>query len=350
MKAFRLLEWQKPPQLVNVDVPEPGPGQILVRVGGAGACHSDLHLMEFPPGLMPYSTPFTLGHENAGWIEKNGPGVSGFAAGDPVAVYGPWACGRCHACLQGLWNTCENLAEQKIRGFGLGADGGMAEYMLVPDARLLLPLRDLPPSTAAPLTDAALTPYHAIKRSLPILIPGTAAVVIGVGGLGHLAVQILAALTPSRVIAVDRSREQLEMALILGAQHGVEAGAEAAASIKELTGGRGAELVLDFVGAAETLGLAAQVGRSGGHVTQVGISSATIPFGYYEVPTECSFLVSRWGSLPELAEVIALAEAGRISAHITTLPLERAADAYEALRAGSVRGRIVVVPSARPRS
>ncbi len=346
MRAFRLLEWLQPPQMVDVEVPEPGPGQVLVRIGGAGACHSDLHVMDMQPGRMPYSLPFTLGHENAGWIERLGVGVSGFAEGDAVAVYGPWACGRCPACLQGLWNICDHLAEQKVRAFGLGTDGGMAEFMLVPDVRQLVPLRDLAPSAAAPLTDAGLTPYHAIKRSLPILSPGSTAVVIGAGGLGHLAVQILGALTAARVIAVDRSREQLEMARSLGAEHGVEASHEAAATIKELTRGLGAEVVLDFVGGADTLGLAAQVARPRGHVTVVGLTSATIPFGYSTVPIECAFLVSRWGSLPELQEVIALAESGQISAHITAMPLDRVAEAYGELRAGRVRGRIVIVPEA----
>lgn len=345
MKAFRLLEWQQPPQLVDVDVPEPGPGQVLVKIGGAGACHSDLHVMDLPPGQMSYDLPFTLGHENAGWVERLGTGASGFSEGDPVAVYGPWACGRCPACLQGLWNVCDHLAEQKIRAFGLGTDGGMAEFMLVPDVRQLVPLRNLAPSAAAPLTDAALTPYHAIKRSLPILVPGATAVVIGVGGLGHLAVQILGALTSSRVIAVDTSPQQVEMARQLGAAHGVQAGPEAAAAIKELTGGLGAEVVIDFVGVAETLALAASVARPRGHVTLVGLTGATTPFGYSAVPIECAFLVSRWGSLPELLEVIALAEAGLISAHVTTVPLAQAADAYAALRNGSVRGRMVVVPS-----
>ena len=346
MKALRLLAWQQAPELVDVEVPEPGPGQVLVRIGGAGACHSDLHVMDMPPGQMAYELPFTLGHENAGWIERVGAGVWGFAAGDAVAVYGPWSCGRCQACLQGLWNSCDHLAEQRIRAFGLGTDGGMADFMLVPDARQLVPLRDLTPAAAAPLTDAGLTPYHAIQRSLPILVPGSTAVVIGAGGLGHLAVQILRVLTPARVIAVDRSPEQLEMARSLGAEHAVEAGPAAVATIRELTCGLGAEVVLDFVGVADTLDLAARVARQRGHVTVVGLTSATIPFGYGTVPIECSFLVSRWGSLPELHEVIALAESGKISAHVVTVPLEGAAEAYAALRAGKVRGRIVVVPGA----
>lgn len=164
MKAFRLTAWQHPPELLDVDVPDPGPGQALIRVGGAGACHSDLHLMEWPAGQLPYPLPFTLGHENAGWVEKIGAGVTGFSIGDPVAVYGPWGCGHCRPCRLGIESYCENAAEIVGAGGGLGLDGGMAPYMLVPAARFLVPLRDLHPRDAAPLTDAGLTPYHAIKR------------------------------------------------------------------------------------------------------------------------------------------------------------------------------------------
>ncbi len=190
-------------------VPEPGPGQVLVKVGGAGACHSDLHLMEWPEGTMSFGVPFTLGHENAGWVEALGAGVEGLAEGEAVAVYGPWGCGRCRSCRLSAENYCERQAEIGAFGGGLGLDGGMAEYMLVPHPRLLLPLGDLDPRDAAPLSDAALTPYHAVKRSLDLLVPGSTAVVIGVGGLGHMAVQILRALSPARIVAVDTSADKL---------------------------------------------------------------------------------------------------------------------------------------------
>ncbi|HWB70411.1 MAG TPA: alcohol dehydrogenase catalytic domain-containing protein, partial [Solirubrobacterales bacterium] len=202
MRAYQLTEWQSPPELREVPVPEPGPGQVLIKVGGAGACHSDLHLMEWPAGTMAFDAGFTLGHENAGWVEKLGAGVEGLEPGEPVAVYGPWGCGRCRSCRLSAENYCERQAEIGAFGGGLGLDGGMAEYMLVPHARLLLPLGDLDPREAAPLSDAALTPYHAIKRSLRLLTPGSSAVVIGVGGLGHMAVQILGALSPARIVAV----------------------------------------------------------------------------------------------------------------------------------------------------
>ena len=194
MKAYRLLEWQRPAELVEVEVPEPGPGEVLVRIGGAGACHSDLSVMDWPAGQLPYPVPFTLGHENAGWVARTGPAVDGVSEGDQVAVYGPWGCGTCRQCIQGNDTFCELWRRPgRARGGGLGRDGGMAEFMLVPEVRYLVPLQTLDPIQAAPLTDAGLTPYHAIKTSLPVLAPGSTAVVIGVGGLGQMAIQILRA-------------------------------------------------------------------------------------------------------------------------------------------------------------
>ena len=206
-----------------------------MKVGGAGACHSDLHVMEWPAGTLPYELPFTLGHENAGWIEALGAGVKGWEVGEAVAVYGPWGCGRCRPCRTGLETLCERAAQIGASGGGLGRDGGMAEYMLVPDPRLLVPLGDLDPRDAAPLSDAALTPYHAIKLALHQLVPGTSAVVIGVGGLGHMAVQILRALSPTRVIATDIDPGKLELARAVGAEHTVASGEHAAEEIRELT-------------------------------------------------------------------------------------------------------------------
>jgi alcohol dehydrogenase, propanol-preferring len=344
MKAYRLTEWQQPAQLVQVDIPEPGPGEVLIRVGGAGACHSDLHLMEWPAGRMPYDTPFTLGHENAGWVEALGPGVEGLDLGAPVAVHGPWGCGRCRPCLTGRDNCCERWRSLPGRGAGLGRDGGMAEYMLVPDARFLVPLRSLEPAQAAPLTDAALTPYHAIKGALDVLVPGSATVVIGVGGLGHLAVQILSTLTSTRVIAVDISAPRLALALASGAAHTVPAGADAIAAIRDVNDGQGAELILDFVGSDASLETAVGVCRSLGRLVLVGAGHGSVPFGFFAVPQECQLSVSSWGSRTDLVEVIALAESGRITPHITRFPLHRAADAYAALREGSLQGRAVVVP------
>lgn len=344
MKAYQLTEWQTEPELREVPVPEPGPGQVLIKVGGAGACHSDLHLMEWPPGTLPFDPPFTLGHENAGWVEALGAGVEGIEEGEAVAVYGPWGCGRCRACRRSAENYCERQAEIGTYGGGLGRDGGMAEYMLVPHARLLLPLGDLDPREAAPLSDAALTPYHAIKRSLDLLAPGSTAAVIGVGGLGHMAVQILDAISPARVIAVDLSEEKLRLAREVGAGEAVRSGPEAAAQILELTGGRGAELVLDVVGAGETIELAAAVARFESHVTVVGLAGGSFEFAFGALPYEAQLTIPYWGSAIELEECLELARRGRIKAHVERFPLEQAPQAYERMREGSLEGRAVIVP------
>jgi propanol-preferring alcohol dehydrogenase len=344
MKAYQLTAWQTPPELRDVDVPEPGPGQVLVKVGGAGACHSDLHLMEWPEGQLDFELPFTLGHENAGWVEALGAGVEGLEVGEPVAVYGPWGCGRCRACRLSAETYCERQAEIGAFGGGLGLDGGMAEHMLVPHARLLLPLGELDPAEAAPLSDAALTPYHAIKRSLPLLVPGSTAVVIGVGGLGHMAVQILRELTPARVIAVDTSPEKLALAREVGADEALEPGEGAAEAIVELSGGHGAELVLDNVGADETLALAAKAVRFQSHLTVVGLAGGTLEFGFGALPFEAQLTLPYWGTAVELMEVLDLARAGKVRAHVERFPLERAAEAYERMREGSLAGRAVICP------
>lgn len=346
MKAYRLKAWQHEPELVDVDVPEPAHGQVLLRVGGAGACHSDLHLMEWEAGKLPVPVPFTLGHENAGWVEKVGPGVEGLAAGDAVIVYGPWGCGHCKHCRLGMENYCLNAEQIGSMGGGLGSDGGMAEYQLIPSARLLVPLGSLHPREAAPLADAGLTPYHAVKRSLALLAPGATAVVIGAGGLGQMGIQILRALTSARIVAVDTADDKLRMARQSGADDTFRSGADTAAEIKELTRGLGAEVVLDFVGADSTLQLAAQLARKLGHLTVVGLAGGTLPFNFFALPYECSVAAPYWGTLPDLYEVIALAEAGKVKPRIEVFPLDRVKEAYRELREGRVSGRAVIVPSA----
>ncbi len=344
MRAYQLVAWQQPPELREVPIPEPGPGEVLIKVAGAGACHSDLHLMEWPPGQMPFEPPFTLGHENAGWVERVGAGVDMVRVGEAVAVYGPWGCGSCPACRRSSENYCERQAEIVTMGGGLGRDGGMAEYMLVPSARLLIGLGELDPREAAPLSDAALTPYHAIKRSLHKLSPGSSAVVIGVGGLGHMAVQILHAITGARIVAVDSSSEKLALAAEVGAEVTVHSGPAAAEAILEATGGRGAELVLDIVGSDDTLALAARCGRFEGDIALVGLAGGTLPFSFFSQPYECSVSTTYWGSAIELIEVLELARAGQIHAHVERYPLEQADEVYERLRRGEISGRAVVCP------
>ncbi|GGS71500.1 oxidoreductase [Planobispora rosea] len=344
MRAVRMTAWQGEPEILDIPVPEPGPGQALVKVAGAGVCHSDLHIMEWPEGLLQYELPFTLGHEVTGWIERTGPGVRGWGEGEAVAVYGAWGCGRCHRCVQGMENYCEQTSAIKSSGGGLGLDGGMAEYMLVPSSRFLVPLGDLDPRTAAPLTDAGLTSYHAIKRSLHRLVPGSAALVIGVGGLGHMAVELLKALSPATVIAVDTAAGKRDLAKRLGADHVLTGGQDTALQVRDLTGGRGAELVLDFVGGQQTLALAAACASSLGEVAIVGMAGDELPVGVGRLPFECSVSVLYWGSRPELMEVIALAQQRRITPQVETFPLEQAPEVYRRLREGRLTGRAVLLP------
>jgi alcohol dehydrogenase, propanol-preferring len=343
MRALQCVGAKERPEVREVEDPTPGPGQVLVRVGGAGACHSDLHIFEEFP-VLPWPVPFTLGHENAGWVEALGAGVSGVEQGQPVAVYGHWGCGSCARCRAGMENYCDRQLEVGPPGGGLGRDGGMAPLLLVPSVRHLVPLRTLDPVEAAPLTDAGLTPYHAIKRSLPLLVPGATVVVIGAGGLGHMAVQILAASCAAQIVVVDQRAAALALATRLGAAHSVLAGEGAASAIRELTRGLGADVVLDFVGVDATMQLGQSVVRPLGHLTIVGIGGGHLDFSFLTTPNEVSIASTYWGSIPELHEVVALAEAGKIAARVQKFSLDEAPSAYAAMRAGALEGRAVIVP------
>jgi propanol-preferring alcohol dehydrogenase len=344
MQAVRLTSWQSPPELCDVPDPVPDPGAVLLRVAGAGLCHSDLHLMHWPAGTLPYHLPFTLGHEVAGTVVELGPGADGVGVGDSVLVYGPWGCGACRRCSRGEEHLCERAATTRKRGCGLGHDGGLAEYVVVPSSRLLVPLGDLDPVTAAPLADAGLTTYHAIRRALPYLAPGASAVVIGVGGLGHVAVQLLRALSSAPVIAVDVRPEALELALQAGAAAAMIADDSSEAELRRATGSGGAGLVVDCVGSDATLRLAAAAVAPGGHVSIIGMAGGTFPMHRGGVPMETSVIISNWGTRAELADVVALARAGSIRLEVERVPLSEVVAAYGRLERGDVRGRVVAVP------
>jgi propanol-preferring alcohol dehydrogenase len=340
-----MVDWHHDPELTDVPDPEAGPGEVVLSVGGAGVCHSDLHLLyEFPPGAMPWELPVTLGHENAGWVHALGPGVTGLEIGQPVAVYGPWGCGRCHACARGEENYCREMPFGSPVG-GLGADGGMAEFLRVPAARHLVPLPDpIGPAEAAPLTDAGLTPYHAVQRARHLLLPGSTAVVVGVGGLGHLALQILRATTDACVVAVDLRDDALDLARGCGAHHVITSGDGAAGAIRELTSGHGADAIFDMVGSDSTLAMAAAAVAVDGHVGIVGLAGGALPVSLLGLPFGVTVTPTYWGTRPELHEVLHLAARGDLAARRTTYPLDRADEAYAAVRAGSLLGRAVVVP------
>jgi propanol-preferring alcohol dehydrogenase len=343
MRALRMVGFGREPELTEIPEPVPGTGEVVIKVGGAGACHSDLHILYELDASGVWELPMTLGHETAGWVHSMGAGVEGLAEGDPVAVYGAWGCGLCKRCAVGAENYCERPS--LVGGAGLGLNGGMADYLLVPHQRHLVALPDgLDPATAAPLTDAGLTPYHAIRRSWPKLTPDATCVMIGVGGLGHVAVQIARATTAAQVIAVDVKPEALELARKVGADHAVLSNDTAAAAIRELTGGRGADVVIDFVGATTTLELARAVVRNMGDLTIVGIGGGEVPLGFFSQPYEVSIATTYWGSRPELVELLALAARGQVGTERTLYSLDDGVRAYRDLHDGKLTGRAVVIP------
>lgn len=347
MRAVRLTRWNCEPELVEVPTPAPGPGEVLLQVDAAGLCHSDLHMMSWAEGTVPYALPFTLGHETAGTVVALGVGATAVAEGDRVAVYSRWACGSCWHCRQGRENACERSARE-LGGYGggVGRDGGLAEYIVVPSARYLVPIGDLAPALAAPLTDAALTPYHAIRRSAHQLRPDATVVVLGVGGLGHMAVQLLRALTAVRIVAVDLRADALELARAAGADLTLPASDLTSSQLRDCTGGRGASLVLDCVASDSTLELAARVVAVGGEISYVGRGGGTLAVAPGRLPFECSVTVPSWGSVSELVEVVALARSGAIRTEVEHLALEEAIEGYRRLSRGEVRGRAVVTPHA----
>lgn len=340
MRAARFYAPGEALRIEEIDDPVPDEGGVVVRVHGAGVCHSDLHITQ---GEVPLPrTPLVLGHENAGVVERVGPSVSGFEPGDPVAVFGAWGCGRCALCRAGDENLCNMLGWP-----GIGVDGGWAELIAVPEPRHLIPLGDLDPVEAAPLTDAGLTPYRAIRRALPHVPEGGAIAIVGVGGLGHLAIQIARAIGPApRVIAVDVSKDKLESALALGADHAVEAGADAADRIRELTGGEGAHAVVDLVGSDASLATAGASVARGGIVVLVGIAGGTLPFRFVGLPPECLLTTSAWGTRAELEALLGLAARGLVRARVERQPLDAVNDVLGRLAGGGVDGRVVLTPSA----
>ena len=265
MRAALLREYHRPLELVDRPKPEPAhPTDVLVRIGGAGVCATDLHAIE---GLMEpagVTLPRVLGHENAGWVEETGAGVSTVARGDAVLVYPPYSCGLCVACRRGNDMHCA-----RHQFTGLSVDGGFAEYVLVSE-RSLLPLpAGVEPAAVAPHADAGLTAYHAVRRLAHLAVPGSTAVVIGVGGVGHIALQLVRELGSSSVIAVDTDERRRRLAAELGADEIVD-GSASVAAVRELTDGHGADLVFDFVGTDQTHADSAAMLARGGTYSVIG--------------------------------------------------------------------------------
>jgi len=317
MKAAVLRRFKKPLTIENRPKPRPLGEEVLVRVLGAGLCHSDLHIADGE--FSDFSLPRVLGHEIAG--EADGLGR--------VLVYMSWGCGRCAYCRRGDEQLCPDGTDA-----GWGADGGYAEWVKVPSRRYLLPIHELDPVLAAPLADAGITPYRAVQRIRAGIQRGDTVAVIGCGGLGQFAIQYLKLLTPARVVAVDIASKKRARALRLGAD-------EAVAPRKKLPR---VHAVLDFVGSDDTLARALESVEQGGVVVQVGAAGGSVRFGLDRVPYEVHLTSSIYGSLRELREVIALARSGRLQWHVEALPLEQINEAMARLRRGAVEGRIVLTP------
>ncbi|MEX2238566.1 MAG: NAD(P)-dependent alcohol dehydrogenase [Dehalococcoidia bacterium] len=341
MLAARIHAYKQPLVIDEVPRPVAGPGQILVRVAGAGFCHSDLHILDGEIPILP-RLPLILGHENAGYVAEIGAGVTSVAVGQPVVVFGGWGCGHCDYCVTGIEQLCATPGWA-----GLSAnDGGYAEYILVPAERHLVPLARLDPAVAAPLTDAALTPYRAIRKAMPFLEPDHKALVIGVGGLGQYGIKLLRILTGLEVIAVDVSEEKLLLAEEYGAAYTVNAtDGQGAEQVRKIAPA-GVAVAFDFVGSDATLALALAATRSLGKVTQIGLAGGEARMRVLQTnPWEVLFETTIWGTIKELREVVALAESGRLTLIDTEfVPLAEITEVPARLKRGEARGRIVITP------
>ena len=341
MKAVRLHAFDQMP--VVDEVPEPalrGPLDVIVKVGGAGVCRTDLHIMEGQwDAAMHTPLPYILGHENAGWVHEVGSAVTNVAVGDTVILHPTPTCGLCHACRAGDDMHCINSEFP-----GLSRDGGMAEYLLT-TARACIKLDpSTRPQDVAALADAGITAYHAVRKAIPLLYPGTSCVVIGAGGLGHIGIQCLAALTATKIIVVDSNPDALKLAEQLGAHHTVVADGGQVDAVRDLTGGAGANVVLDFV---------AERGAENDGWEMTGETGSYFVIGYggeLHIPTldiittERNIIGNIVGTYNDLAELMVLAEGGRVTLHTRTYPLAAAPDAFADLDAGRVRGRAILVP------
>lgn len=349
MLAVQLTEWGRGPEIREVPDPIPTGDELVVRVDAAGLCRSDLHVMDSSAQAFDYELPLTLGHEVAGTVVSVGPSAERSWIGRAVVVHGIWSCGICRNCLRGRENYCRTLDRRSDGrlapiGNGLGYPGGIAELMLVPSERVLIPIGTLDPRSAAPLADAALTAYHAIRTNSAVIDDRSVVVVIGVGGLGHLALQILRTMGVPHIIAVDSRAEAGALAESSGAHEFYDS---VSAATRRLTALDGADLVLDFVGAPTTIEPAADLLHSGGSLVVVGSAGGRLTAGK-DVGLAAGWTVNApfWGTRADLEAVVALAQDGLLHAEITTFPFPDAISAYNRLRDGSITGRAVLDMSA----
>ena len=346
MRAFRLTEWQAPPELVEIPIPEPGPGEVRIKVAGNGLCQSDLHMPHMPSQLgdiLGWQMPFTLGHEVGGWIDRLGPGVEGYDEGQAVALVSTRSCGSCLECDAGYDNACE----MNQRGRGYGMDGGIADYVVIESTRPLIPIEKLDPKLAGPLTDAGTTSYHGVRRVMDKLGPGRTALVIGAGGLGGFAIQYVKILTEARLIVVDVAEDKLARAKELGADEVLDGRRDdLAAEIMKLTEGRGCDAVLDFVGSDATIGNAVGVLAKLGICAVVGADQGKLdqPIMGALGGKNASIISFVGGTDADTRAAISLGDQGLLRNDVELFDLTEAPTAFDRLAKGQIPGRGIIVP------
>ena len=342
MKAVRVHDYHTDPKIDDIAEPElQGPLDVIVKIGGAGVCRTDLHILEGQwAAAMSPQLPYVIGHENAGWVHAVGDGVTNVAVGDTVILHPQPSCGLCLACRRGNDMHCANAFFPGLSD----NDGGMAEYLRT-TARACVKLDPATnPADVAALADAGITAYHAVRKAVPVLWPGTTAVVQGAGGLGHIGIQCLAALTATRIVVVDKNPAALELAKEIGADETVVADGSHVDAVKDLTGGEGATVVFDFVAEQGAENDAWAMVAPDGHQYVIGyggqFSAPTLDF----VAGEKNVIGNIVGTYTDLAELMVLAQAGKVTLHTRQYPLDAALDALHDLDAGRIRGRAILVP------
>jgi len=328
----------------EVEVPKPSGLEVLLRVESVGLCHTDVHIWEGFYGPIRIEErgvrfPLIMGHEIAGRVEELGDGVKDFRKGDRVVVY-PWiGDGTCAACLSGNENLCCSL-----KPLGILQPGGYAEYVLVPNYRYLIPIRDLDPDQACSMACAGITAYSAVKKA--DVKPDETLVLIGIGGLGHIALQIAKAALNPRIIAVDVREKALELAEKMGADYTVNASKVSMVDeIKKLTNGLGAEAVIDFVNTTETSLQGFDSLRRGGRLVLVGLHGYYSKFILPLIPLKAAKVIGSYtGSLKDLVEVLKLLGRGIIKLTVTRRRLSEVDELLRDVRDGKMVGRVVMKP------
>ncbi len=349
MKAARLHQYDEnvPPERLRVEeIDEPrieDPLDVIVRIGAAGLCRTDIHIIEgqWAPIQDPDRTllPYTLGHENAGWVQEVGSSVTNVEVGDTVIMHPLMTCGLCRACRAGDDMHCE-YGEFP----GLSRDGGFAD-LLKTNARAVVKLDPiLEPKDIAALADAGLTAYHAVRKSVPLLYAGTKAVVIGAGGLGHIGIQCLKALTPTEIIVVDPNGKALELSKEWGADETVMVEEGYVDTVLEMTDGKGAEVVFDYVGERGAEDDAWKMTRQAGSHFVIGYGGTVEIPAIDIISTERNVIGNLVGTYNDLAELMNLTARGLVTLHTSAYPLDAVNDAIQDLNTGNLQGRGILIP------